>query len=74
MTKLLIPVICLLLSGCVYQVANNTDLEKAVYVCEGLENIENVTITFTGAEKVTCKGGLELFLHEVKLPRKGDTK
>ena len=74
MTKLLLPIICLLLSGCIYQVANNTDLEKAIYVCGDLENIDNITITFAGNEKVICKDGLGLFLDNVKLPRKGETK
>lgn len=74
MTKLLIPVMCLLLSGCFYQKLDNTDIKKALHYCEGVENIKETNSTAFGDEYVTCTDGARTHLMEVKLPRKtGET-
>ena len=74
MSLLILPVMCLVLSGCVYQSASQVDIEKAVYACGSIDNIEYISIQFTGNEGVMCNDGTYLFLAEVKLPRKGEVK
>ena len=56
-----------LLTGC-YQVANTTDLEKAIYFCKGADNIEELLIHSFGHERVKCKNTEVTFLDNVKLP------
>ena len=72
--KLLALVMCLMLSGCLYQAADNTDIQKAVYLCGGVEDIDQVLMYATGSEVVICKDGTSTLLAEVKLPRKGEVK
>jgi hypothetical protein len=57
MKHLLILALTLSLSGCFYQSANNTDLKKAVYFCDGINNIERINVHFNGAETVRCLSG-----------------
>jgi len=58
MYKLCIVLTCsLLMSGCFYQSANNTDLKKAIYFCNGISNIERINVRFDGEEYVKCLSG-----------------
>lgn len=59
MRNKLILVILLTISstGCVYQSANNTDLRKAVSFCGGVGNIASLTINMFGQEVVKCMDG-----------------
>lgn len=55
----------LVLSGC-YQTVNKYDMDKAVIVCKGYENIHEVSAQFDGQEVVTCKNGLrKLITHMI---------
>ena len=46
--------ICLFLTGC-YQTVNQWDIERAIVMCGQLENIVDITASFEGTEKATCK-------------------
>lgn len=70
MNKLLIPAICLLLSGCFYQTLDNVDIRKGIHYCDGADNIRDMNSTFLGDEYVVCVDGARTHLMDVKLPRK----
>lgn len=55
------------LSGCFYQSANNTDIEKAINFCKGSENIVEISIHASGDEAVTCKNGNRINLDSYKI-------
>lgn len=48
-----------LLTGCMYQSLDNSDLEKAIKVCGGLENIRYIDSYFDGSEWTACKDSAE---------------
>jgi hypothetical protein len=68
MIKLCIALVCCLpLSGCFYQSANNTDLKKAIYFCDGISNIERIKINSTGSEYVKCFSGEADWVDKIKI-------
>lgn len=68
MKHLLILTLTVSLTGCFYQVANNTDLRKAEYFCKGLENIDELQINAAGTEHVSCIDGSKEFTGNINLP------
>ncbi len=71
MKHLLILALTLSLTGCFYQSANNTDLRKAEYFCNGVDNVESIDVVFDGKEFVNCLDGSYSLAEEIKLPSKG---
>jgi hypothetical protein len=71
MKQLLILALTLSLTGCFYQSANNTDLRKAEYFCNGLDNVDTVAVYFSGKEVVVCLDGNESRMWDIKLPPQG---
>jgi hypothetical protein len=66
--KLCIALICCLaLSGCFYQSANNTDLKKAIYFCDGISNVETIAVRFDTAETVKCLDGKVEYLDKINI-------
>lgn len=56
MKKLLvISLVPLMLSGCMYQTVNSYDIMRASAVCNGVEDVHEITSNFLGDENVTCK-------------------
>lgn len=56
MKKLLvISLIPLMLSGCLYQTVNSYDIMRASVVCNGVDDIQEITADAFGGEEVTCK-------------------
>jgi hypothetical protein len=59
----LIVILCIALSGCMYQSVNLSDIEAASKACGGLNQISELSAAFDGQESVICfnreKYGLE---------------
>ena len=56
MKKLLvISLVSLMLSGCMYQAVNSYDIMRASVVCNGVDDIQEITAEVFGGEEVTCK-------------------
>lgn len=72
MKYLIVILTSLTLSGCFWQTANNVDLQKAVYFCEGLENVDHILINANGDEEVTCIDGSTSYLYKVKIPKENN--
>lgn len=51
-----------LLTGCMYQSLDNSDLEQALKVCGGVENIRYINSYFDGNELIACKDSAALKL------------
>ena len=54
------------LVGC-YQQTSNIDIEKAIKVCGGVQNIEGIRVEFDGRETVKCKNTETYVLDRVAL-------
>ncbi len=61
----------LLMNGCMWQTANNTDLRKAEYFCSGVENISEIDIHFTGNEVVLCIDGRSSQISKINIKEEG---
>lgn len=61
----------LLMNGCMWQTANNTDLRKAEYFCSGVENISEIDIRFDGGEVVWCIDGRKEFISNINIKEEG---
>jgi hypothetical protein len=57
MKLLIILLTSILLSGCFWQTANHSDLQKAAYFCKGIENVEKIDVRFDSYEVVICLNG-----------------
>lgn len=67
--KHIILVLPFFVSGCFYQSINNTDLRKAVYTCNGVENIAYIESTALWDEIVRCTNKSDSeFIGKVVLP------
>lgn len=55
MSKALVGFACLFLNGCFYQTVTQWDIERAVVLCGKFENVVEITASFEGTERVTCK-------------------
>jgi len=67
MKLLIILITSTLLSGCFWQTANHSDLQKAAYFCKGIENVESIQINSNGDEKVLCLDGTRSYIHKVAI-------
>ena len=52
--KKLIVIMCIALSGCMYQSVNFSDIDVAAKVCGGVQNIAELSASFDGSESVIC--------------------
>lgn len=64
MKLILIPILSMSLSGCLYQTVNKNDLDTAIKACGGLENVSEVTSSWIGNETVICTNRREIYLNE----------
>ncbi len=69
MKTLLTLILCTMMTGCWYQSTSNIDIKKAIYFCEGVENIVSVEVQWDGMERIYCVDGSKGLGHEIKLPR-----
>lgn len=72
MKYFIVTLISFILSGCFWQTANNIDLQKAVYFCDGIKNVQQVNIKFVGTESVVCTDGSYANTSEIKLPKENN--
>ena len=63
--KSLVLVMCLPLTGCFYQTAEQFDIQRAKNVCGGVEKIVKIVVYFGGVEYVQCLNGEYKTLSEV---------
>lgn len=59
--------IALVLSGCMYQSVSNTEIEKAVEVCTGSDNIIVIDSYAEGGVIIRCKSGVSYAYENGKL-------
>ena len=52
--KKLVIILCVALSGCMYQSVNSSDIAAAAAVCGGADKITELSSSFAGAESVIC--------------------
>jgi len=57
MMKVALAVICLFVSGCMYQTVDQQDLAKAEHFCSTRDGIFYVESWFHGKEWVRCRNG-----------------
>jgi hypothetical protein len=67
MKLLIILLTTTLLSGCFWQTANHSDLQKAAYFCKGIENVQEIEIKANGNEYVICLNGSKSSLNRVHI-------
>lgn len=60
----------LALSGCAWQQADRSDIEKAIHFCGGLQNIDELSIWALSSGSVLCLDGTYERLHVISIPRK----
>jgi len=65
MKLLIILLTSTMLSGCFWQSANHSDLQKAAYFCKGIESIEYLEVHSNGNEKVRCLDGSQEYLNNI---------
>ena len=53
--------------GCVYQVADKTDILKAEQFCKELGGVKEIMIHFDSTETVECLNGDYKYIHDIKL-------
>lgn len=63
---LLIAVLSIQLTGCVWQTTNQWDIERAINICGSSDKIAEMDVHFNGTEYVTCKNGKRINLGEYK--------
>lgn len=67
--KQTILLLSIVLSGCMYQKANNTDITKAIEACVSVDNVDYIEIRATGSEVAKCKTGEEIILDKYKMKK-----
>lgn len=67
MKLLIVLLTSTLLSGCFWQTANHSDLQKAAYFCKGIENVESITVALEGSEKIKCLDGTVEFADNISI-------
>jgi hypothetical protein len=72
MKLLIVLLTSTLLSGCFWQTANHSDLQKAAYFCKGIENVEYLSVRFEGTEKVKCLDGTYKHTADIKIITEGN--
>lgn len=59
MKKLLVLLVTLSLSGCMYQAVNQYDIQRSITICGSLEKIVEINSHHSGVETVLCSTGSE---------------
>ena len=59
--------LALMLSGCMYQTTNITDIMKAQKFCLGRGGILHIKANFLGVEHISCIDGSSMVTNKVKL-------
>lgn len=68
MRKLIILPIIISLTGCMYQKIDTYDIDRAIYVCNGANNVVSIAGWATGQETVLCRNGTFKNLDDVSIP------
>ncbi len=53
--KKLIVIMCIALSGCMWQTVNESDMRSAVRICGSFQNVVEISANFVGEETVLCE-------------------
>lgn len=56
--------LALMLSGC-YQTVNKYDMDRAIKICGGTDEVIEISATFIGSERVICSDGEKYLLERV---------
>ncbi len=57
--KYLVVFMCsVMMTGCLYQSVNISDLKKAISYCGSVEKVMNINVHFEGSESITCTNGV----------------
>ena len=65
--KNFVLIMCLSLTGCFYQSADQFDIQRAKNVCGGIEKIVEIEVYFSGREYVQCISGVNKTLDGVSV-------
>lgn len=60
--KKLIVILCVALSGCMWQTVNENDIRAAIRTCGSLHEVSEISATFIGTETVMCENRKETLL------------
>lgn len=53
--KKLIVILCVALSGCMWQTVNESDMRSAARICGSFNNVVEISANFVGEESVLCE-------------------
>lgn len=62
--KKLILILCIALSGCMWQSVNYSDIDSAAKFCGNVQDIAIISANFLGGESVTCHDRSKKLLKE----------
>ena len=60
--------LAVLLTGCIYQTVDKTDLLKAEHFCKDKGGVMKIASAFIGSERIYCLRGGTSYTSAVKLP------
>ena len=66
MKLIAIMILPAMLTGCFFQTVNQYDINDAIKVCGGIEEVAEITAYGTGVEGFTCFDGNNGILHKYK--------
>lgn len=64
MRKILIAIVCAMLSACVYQTVNMYDIEEADKLCASHGGVVEISADAVGGETTLCKDNTRFILHK----------
>jgi hypothetical protein len=53
--KKLVLILCIALSGCMWQTVNESDMRSASRICGNFNNVVEISANFVGEETVLCE-------------------
>ncbi len=60
--KKLIVIMCVALSGCMWQTVNSNDIRAAIRICGNINEVVEISATFIGTETVLCENRKEILM------------
>jgi hypothetical protein len=60
--KKLVLILCIALSGCMWQTVNSNDIRSAIRICGNMNEVVEISATFLGTETVLCENRKEIMI------------
>jgi hypothetical protein len=60
--KKLVLILCIALSGCMWQTVNSNDIRSAIRICGNMNEVVEISATFLGTETVLCENRKEIMM------------